>query len=101
MPIITCTVPPDINSFCAQKIRTELRAVLTDVPGLNVTVEFVPCLFPERLLIRYETRSVLIREAVVDNMAKVLGQVVEKHFRMRVECLVVYPNGNGRPGIYV
>ena len=92
MPIIEVRAPITTGDAKLGEVRRLIKVALLhlDVPENHITVEFTPCLNPERLLITYFTRSVqdLLEGDNVNIHAKAVGQIVESMFDTAVECLV-------------
>lgn len=91
MPIITGTVPERISATQAKRIR-KLVAEALEAEGVNpneITVEFTPCVFPERLVIYYFSRSPhLDKDDQRNKEAKIIGKIFMTVFDLDVECLV-------------
>jgi len=111
LPIISCAVPwilgSNVLALQAQvqkqnDVRREVRKALDylGIPELQVTIEFFPCIFPERLIVRYETRGTLLDKASPDREAEIVGKIVEKNFQVRVECIVAHLERE-RTGMYL
>jgi len=92
MPIIIVTVPsPTIKQVC-DRTREGIRVALRKrgTPREDVTVEFLPCAFPERLVVIYGSRHMASEgPSWADREAEVVGRIVERYFKMPVECAVV------------
>ncbi len=102
MPIVNVMVPMYSSNEKVQKAREEIQNAFWEgfsIPQSDVTVEFSMCLYPERLVVRIETRSETMR-GELDRMAQIVGQIIEAKFYKRVECLAVYLS-RGNTGIYL
>lgn len=104
MPIITVMVPSGTEETILTVLRWRIKEALAQtiaVPQSETTVEFPVCLAPERLLVRFESRSVdLLVHGRADFIAEIVGKLVEDAFEMPVECLVVHYN-KVETGIYL
>ena len=92
MPIILSMVPYSVTQRTCHEIREEVRVALRmeGVARADVTMEFYPCLFPECLVIIYLSRSDHLRKAdQADREAKIVGQIIESHFQLPIECFVL------------
>ena len=103
MPIIVSLVPDTARLIDCTKMREEVRDALEKegIPRTQITMEFVPCLFPERLVVRYDSRSEhLKRQGQQDREAGIVGKIIEKIFQIPVETLVVSLEKD-KTGIYL
>lgn len=103
MPIITAMVPQKITIMEAGKIREEITRAL-EGEGVNpneITVEFTPCVFPERLVIYYFSRSShLNKGGQRGKEAEIIGSIFQAMFGLEVKCLVTSLEMH-KTGIYV
>lgn len=103
MPIITIPVTEVTSDSELFLLRKEIRDAL-EKEGISrkaVTVEFLSCRCPERLVINYDSRSKhLLEPGRPDHDAKTVGKIVETSLKMPVECIVHYCDA-GHTGLYL
>ena len=104
MPIIVSTVPFSAEEKSCQQIRSVIRASLEAESGISpceVTVEFIPCLYPERLVVKYQSRSeYLLKNNQANTEAWIVGKIIQAFFKLPVECLVSFLEKE-KTGIYL
>lgn len=64
-------------------------------------MEFLTCVYPERLVINYKSRSNHLRKTGrADFQAEIVGKIIEHRFGITVECLVTVLEKENT-GIYI
>lgn len=97
MPIILCTVPFPVNREQAKELaekarvaRKQIRAALkTEGVKSGATIEFIPCLAPERFVATYQSRDPDHSRTKADGIAYKIGEILEKLLGANVECVVI------------